>query len=89
MGRQSDTTGEIRRRTDFYVPAADLGFMGRDDANLGWCVDETTGTLTGCNLSDSQRLRGGVVFLEQLPMTSSGKIARGHLRTLVLTANRE
>ncbi|CAH0595169.1 unnamed protein product [Chrysodeixis includens] len=32
--------------------------------------------IVASNLSDSQRLRGGVVFLEQLPMTSSGKIAR-------------
>ncbi|XP_026727212.1 luciferin 4-monooxygenase-like [Trichoplusia ni] len=45
--------------------------------------------IVASNLSDSQRLRGGVVFLDQLPMTSTGKIARGHLREFVLTANRE
>ncbi|CAH0595175.1 unnamed protein product [Chrysodeixis includens] len=45
--------------------------------------------IVASNLSDSQRLRGGVVFLDQLPMTSTGKLARGHLRDLVLTANRE
>ncbi|KAF9417402.1 hypothetical protein HW555_005499 [Spodoptera exigua] len=40
-------------------------------------------------LSDSQRLRGGVIFMDQIPMTSSGKIARGKLRTLVQTLPRE
>ncbi|KAJ8712790.1 hypothetical protein PYW08_008094 [Mythimna loreyi] len=40
-------------------------------------------------LSDSQRLRGGVVFMDQLPMTSAGKLARGELRKLVLTLHRE
>ncbi|KAJ8712789.1 hypothetical protein PYW08_008093 [Mythimna loreyi] len=40
-------------------------------------------------LSDSQRLRGGVIFMEKLPMTSTGKIARGELRKLVLTLPRE
>ncbi|KAF9812579.1 hypothetical protein SFRURICE_014438 [Spodoptera frugiperda] len=45
--------------------------------------------LVADKLSDSQRLRGGVIFMEQLPMTSSGKIARGKLRTLVQTLPRE
>ncbi|KAJ8711130.1 hypothetical protein PYW07_008372 [Mythimna separata] len=40
-------------------------------------------------LSDSQRLRGGVIFMDKLPMTSTGKIARGELRKLVLTLHRE
>lgn len=40
-------------------------------------------------LSDSQRIRGGVIFMDQLPMTSSGKIARGELRKLVLTLPKE
>ncbi|KAJ8711132.1 hypothetical protein PYW07_008374 [Mythimna separata] len=40
-------------------------------------------------LSDTQRLRGGVIFMDQLPLTSTGKLARGELRKLVLTLHRE
>ncbi|CAK1590128.1 unnamed protein product [Parnassius mnemosyne] len=43
-----------------------------------------------CNhLSKNKELRGGVVFVDKLPMTSSGKIAQGKLKELVLNAHRE
>nr|XP_049699331.1 luciferin 4-monooxygenase [Helicoverpa armigera] len=45
--------------------------------------------LVASKLSDSQRLRGGVIFMDQIPMTSSGKVARGKLRQLVQTLHRE
>ncbi|XP_053617435.1 luciferin 4-monooxygenase-like [Plodia interpunctella] len=40
-------------------------------------------------LSSSKQLRGGVVFLDKLPLTSTDKLARAALRKLVLTAKRE
>ncbi|KAI5633503.1 AMP-binding enzyme domain-containing protein [Phthorimaea operculella] len=40
-------------------------------------------------LSASKQLRGGVVFMESLPKTSSGKIARAQLNKLVPTLERE
>ncbi|XP_048482100.1 4-coumarate--CoA ligase 1 isoform X2 [Plutella xylostella] len=40
-------------------------------------------------LSDSKRLRGGVVFVDALPYTSTGKVARAKLRELVKTGHRE
>ncbi|KAJ8711131.1 hypothetical protein PYW07_008373 [Mythimna separata] len=40
-------------------------------------------------LSDPQKLRGGVIFMDQLPLSSTGKLARGELRKLVLTLHRE
>ncbi|KAI5633502.1 AMP-binding enzyme domain-containing protein [Phthorimaea operculella] len=40
-------------------------------------------------LSPSKQLRGGVVFMESLPKTSSGKIARAQLNKLVPTLKRE
>ncbi|XP_053617438.1 luciferin 4-monooxygenase-like [Plodia interpunctella] len=40
-------------------------------------------------LSSSKQLRGGVVFLDKLPLTSTDKLARAALRKLVLTAQRE
>jgi acyl-coenzyme A synthetase/AMP-(fatty) acid ligase len=33
-------------------------------------------------LSDYKQLRGGVVFLETLPLTATGKINRKYLKTL-------
>lgn len=40
-------------------------------------------------LSDSQKLRGGVVFMDELPLTSTGKVARAKLQQMVLTVHRE
>ncbi|XP_045503628.1 luciferin 4-monooxygenase-like [Colias croceus] len=40
-------------------------------------------------LSKSKELRGGVLFLKELPVTSSGKIARGKLLDIVLNSQRE
>ncbi|XP_049876359.1 uncharacterized protein LOC126373979 [Pectinophora gossypiella] len=40
-------------------------------------------------LSDSKKLRGGVVFMDQIPKTSTGKVARNQIRTMVKTATRE
>uniref|UniRef100_A0A2A4JUE1 Luciferin 4-monooxygenase n=1 Tax=Heliothis virescens TaxID=7102 RepID=A0A2A4JUE1_HELVI len=45
--------------------------------------------LVASKLSDSQKLRGGVIFMDQIPLTSTGKVARGKLRQLVLTLDRE
>ncbi|KAM3964038.1 luciferin 4-monooxygenase [Aphomia sociella] len=40
-------------------------------------------------LSNSKLLRGGVVFVDELPLTSTGKIAQMRLRQIVLNVNRE
>ncbi|XP_028036606.1 4-coumarate--CoA ligase 1-like [Bombyx mandarina] len=40
-------------------------------------------------LSDSKRLRGGVIFMDELPMTSVGKVARAKLRQLAQNLPRE
>ncbi|KOB70109.1 Luciferase, partial [Operophtera brumata] len=40
-------------------------------------------------LSETKQLRGGVVFMDALPMTSAGKVARAKLREIVKTAFRE
>lgn len=40
-------------------------------------------------LSETKQLRGGVVFLDALPYTPAGKVARGKLRQLVMDARRE
>lgn len=36
------------------------------------------------NLSDPKHLRGGVFFVEQLPMTSNGKVVRRKVRDIIL-----
>ncbi|KAJ8717060.1 hypothetical protein PYW08_005459 [Mythimna loreyi] len=41
------------------------------------------------SLTDTKQLRGGVIFMEQLPTTSASKIDRGKLKQLVLTLPRE
>ncbi|CAK1541689.1 unnamed protein product [Leptosia nina] len=40
-------------------------------------------------LSDSKQLRGGVVFLDEIPMTASTKVHRQKLKAMVLTLNLE
>ncbi|XP_013184030.2 luciferin 4-monooxygenase [Amyelois transitella] len=45
-------------------------------------------TLVADKLSESKQLRGGVVFLRELPLTSTGKLARAALRKLVLDCER-
>ncbi|KAJ0173224.1 hypothetical protein K1T71_011400 [Dendrolimus kikuchii] len=40
--------------------------------------------LVADKLSDSKRLRGGVIFMDQLPYMSTGKLARGKLRQMVI-----
>ncbi|KAJ0173225.1 hypothetical protein K1T71_011401 [Dendrolimus kikuchii] len=40
--------------------------------------------LVADKLSDSKRLRGGVIFMDELPYTSTGKLARGKLRQMVI-----
>ncbi|KAJ8717680.1 hypothetical protein PYW07_005610 [Mythimna separata] len=41
------------------------------------------------SLTDSKQLRGGVIFLKELPVTSTSKIDRKKLKELVLTLPRE
>lgn len=45
--------------------------------------------LVADKLSDSKRLRGGVIFLDELPMTSTGKVALKKLKQIVLQSERE
>ncbi|CAB3220104.1 unnamed protein product [Arctia plantaginis] len=45
--------------------------------------------LVASKLSDSQQLRGGVVFIDEIPLTSVGKIAYNKLKQIALTAQRE
>ncbi|XP_047999346.1 4-coumarate--CoA ligase 1-like isoform X1 [Leguminivora glycinivorella] len=45
--------------------------------------------LVAKHLSPSKHLHGGVVFLDTLPTTASGKVARLQVKKLVLSANRE
>ncbi|CAB3259644.1 unnamed protein product [Arctia plantaginis] len=45
--------------------------------------------LVASKRSNSQQLRGGVVFLNEIPLTSTGKIARGKIKQIALTAQRE
>ncbi|CAG9791310.1 unnamed protein product [Diatraea saccharalis] len=40
-------------------------------------------------LSDNKRLRGGVIFLDEIPITSTGKIAVRKLKQIVLNSRRE
>ncbi|CAG9559241.1 unnamed protein product [Danaus chrysippus] len=39
-------------------------------------------------LSDSKQLRGGVIFLDSIPMTASTKVHRRKLKEIVMTSNR-
>ncbi|XP_013184129.2 luciferin 4-monooxygenase [Amyelois transitella] len=41
------------------------------------------------NLSDTKQLRGGVIFVSQLPLTASSKIDRAKLKTIVAESKRE
>ncbi|XP_059051529.1 luciferin 4-monooxygenase-like [Achroia grisella] len=45
--------------------------------------------LVANKLSESKLLRGGVVFVDELPLTSIGKVARLILRQIAINANRE
>ncbi|XP_073948114.1 luciferin 4-monooxygenase-like [Choristoneura fumiferana] len=45
--------------------------------------------LVASELSVHKHLHGGVVFMDALPLTSTGKVARHKLREIVLTATRE
>ncbi|XP_053617437.1 uncharacterized protein LOC128679322 isoform X2 [Plodia interpunctella] len=45
--------------------------------------------LIASKLSDSKQLRGGVVFLDELPYTTTGKVARARLKSLIQEAHRE
>ncbi|XP_023938240.2 uncharacterized protein LOC112046027 [Bicyclus anynana] len=45
--------------------------------------------LVASKLSENKKLRGGVLFLDCLPYTSSGKIRRIKLREIAMQANRE
>ncbi|XP_052751957.1 luciferin 4-monooxygenase-like [Galleria mellonella] len=45
--------------------------------------------LVANKLSENKLLRGGVVFVDRLPLTATGKIARMKLREIALNANRE
>lgn len=40
-------------------------------------------------LSETQQLRGGVAFIDEIPRTTTGKVALKKLEEIVLTANRE
>ncbi|RVE42388.1 hypothetical protein evm_012966 [Chilo suppressalis] len=40
-------------------------------------------------LSEGKRLRGGVVFLDEIPLTSTGKVAARKLKQIVLESRRE
>lgn len=40
-------------------------------------------------LADYQKLRGGVIFMDKIIMTSTGKVARGKMKQMALTAHRE
>lgn len=41
------------------------------------------------NLTDTKQLRGGVIFLNEIPMTVTTKIHRRKLKELVLTMDKE
>ncbi|PZC73879.1 hypothetical protein B5X24_HaOG208709 [Helicoverpa armigera] len=41
------------------------------------------------SLTDSKQLRGGVIFMKELPTTSTSKVNRKKLKELVLTLERE
>lgn len=45
--------------------------------------------LVADKLSESQQLRGGVVFMDELPLTSTGKVAREKLRQMIWNTYRE
>ncbi|XP_052751998.1 luciferin 4-monooxygenase-like [Galleria mellonella] len=45
--------------------------------------------LVASKVSNSKLLRGGVVFVDELPLTSTGKVARMKLRQIAFNSNRE
>ncbi|XP_050353168.1 luciferin 4-monooxygenase-like isoform X2 [Nymphalis io] len=45
--------------------------------------------LVKASLSDSKQLRGGVIFLKEMPTTSTSKLDRAKLKSMALTLNRE
>ncbi|CAB3220106.1 unnamed protein product [Arctia plantaginis] len=45
--------------------------------------------LVANKLADYQKLRGGVIFMDKITLTSTGKVARGKLKQMALTAHRE
>ncbi|XP_052752000.1 luciferin 4-monooxygenase-like isoform X2 [Galleria mellonella] len=45
--------------------------------------------LVASKVSDNKLLRGGVVFVDELPLTATGKVARINLRQIAFNANRE
>lgn len=41
------------------------------------------------SLSDSKQLRGGVIFVKELPTTSTSKVDRSKIKELAMTLKRE
>ncbi len=63
------------------VPTA---FVSRADNEAGEALTEAElQDLVAERLSDYKRLRGGVIFLDELPRTVSGKVARRHLKEML------
>ncbi|XP_030024510.2 luciferin 4-monooxygenase [Manduca sexta] len=88
----------IRQHEGVY----DVSVTSVDDADEGdlpvACVVRNKGAnvtaqeikdLVASKLSASKQLRGGVAFMDALPMTSAGKIARAKLKTMVADLQRE
>ncbi|KAK3908394.1 Luciferin 4-monooxygenase [Frankliniella fusca] len=73
LGRASPLHGEL--------PTA---FVSRVESEAGEALTEAElQAVVAEKLADHKRLRGGVIFLDQLPKTATGKIARSHLKKML------
>ncbi|XP_075983972.1 luciferin 4-monooxygenase-like [Anticarsia gemmatalis] len=74
----------VRDKEDGQLPVACV--VRRSDVDV---TAQEIKDLVASKMKECQRLRGGVVFMGELPMTSSGKVARAKLRHLMVSAYRE
>ncbi|XP_038213270.1 luciferin 4-monooxygenase-like [Zerene cesonia] len=96
------TPAELEEVIHSHKGVSDVCVIGIDDPEDGQrpvaCVVKRNGHIVTAEeiknlvldkLSKSKELRGGVVFLKELPVTSTGKIARRKLLDIVLNSPRE
>ena len=61
-----------------------VAFVSRTPDEVGQAITEDLlKNLVATRMADYKQLRGGVIFLEELPRTVSGKIARKEMRELL------
>ena len=74
----------LGRRSASGVDDLPVAFVSRTPDEVGQAITEDLlKNLVATRMADYKQLRGGVIFLEELPRTVSGKIARKEMRELL------